>query len=145
MKIPYVTFALLSLMILHPCHSSFIPDVITYSHNFCQESKENKDSKDAKIKSKDIKEEKEDWENVKIKEESEFKETDKSKKKKDKKEKKEKKEKEKNSGPMHITANGQPVPLDEANELDKNHPLWDEVCLIFFNGSSFMLYVLGVA
>lgn len=90
-----------------------------------KESKENKDSKDAKIKTKDIKEEKEDGE-IKIKEEVEFKETDKSKKKKDKKEKKEKKEKDKAAGPMHITANGQPVPLDETKELDKNHPLWDE-------------------
>lgn len=32
---------------------------------------------------------------------------------------------------MHITANGEPVPLDEVKELDKNHPLWDEVCLHF--------------
>ena len=87
--------------------------------------KENKEAKDPKVK---IKEEKEDWEKVKVKEEPDYKEPDKSKKKKEKKDKKEKKEKDKNAGPMHITANGQPVPLDESKELDKNHPLWDEVC-----------------
>lgn len=96
-----------------------------------QDSKETKELKEAKAKFKDIKEEKEEGEIVKVKEEFESKETEKIKKKKDKKEKKEKKEKDKNTGPMHITANGEPVPLDETKELDKNHPLWDEVCLYF--------------
>lgn len=89
-----------------------------------KEPKEHKESKESKIKSKDIKEEKEDGD--KIKEEADIKDGEKIKKKKEKKEKKEKKDKEKKAGPVHITANGEPVPLDETKELDKTHPLWDE-------------------
>lgn len=87
--------------------------------------------KEPKVKPKDIKEEKEDGDKakakVKVKEEADVKEADKAKKKKEKKEKKDKEKKEKNVGPVHITANGEPIPLDDGKELDKTHPLWDEV------------------
>lgn len=91
-----------------------------------KEPKEHKEPKESKSKARDIKEEKEDGEKAKVKEENDAKD-EKPKKKKEKKEKKDKKEKEKKTdGPMHITANGQPIPLDDSKELDKTHPLWDE-------------------
>ena len=68
--------------------------------------------KEAKLK---IKEEKEESEMNKRKSEDR---DEKHKKKKDKKEK---------QGPLHITANGEPKPIDENRELDQTHPLWSEV------------------
>ena len=40
---------------------------------------------------------------------------------------KNKKKKEKGQGPVHITANGDPLPLDSSQDLDQSHPLWKEV------------------
>ncbi|KAL7642460.1 UNVERIFIED_CONTAM: hypothetical protein RMT77_007021 [Armadillidium vulgare] len=40
--------------------------------------------------------------------------------------KKKKEKKEKISGPLHITANGEPLPVDSTIELDQNHPQWPE-------------------
>lgn len=40
-----------------------------------------------------------------------------------------KKKKEKAQGPVHITANGEPIPVDNSVELDQNHPQWPEVSL----------------
>lgn len=46
---------------------------------------------------------------------------------KKKKEKKEKKARERNKGPVHITANGEPMPIVDDSEMDMNHPMWLEV------------------
>lgn len=53
-------------------------------------------------------------------------EEEKEKPKAKRKKKKEQKEK-KSQGPVHITANGEPLPIDTSIELDPNHPQWAEV------------------
>ncbi|XP_042207777.1 chromodomain-helicase-DNA-binding protein 1-like isoform X5 [Homarus americanus] len=111
----------------HPTQSG--PNSAAKKIKVAHETKEHKE----KPKVKETKEEKEDTDKTKTKEEPENKEAERTKKKKDKKDKKdrdkEKKDKErdkKGGGPLHITANGEPVPLDDSKELDKSHPLWDE-------------------
>lgn len=59
-----------------------------------------------------------------------------------KKEHKKKKDREKPKGPMHITANGEPMPIIDDQDMDANHPSWRQVSKLLFFGSFYSLFYL---
>uniref|UniRef100_A0A6A7FVM9 Chromodomain-helicase-DNA-binding protein 1-like n=2 Tax=Hirondellea gigas TaxID=1518452 RepID=A0A6A7FVM9_9CRUS len=94
------------------------PQDIKVSHH--KEIKEAKEKDKTKAKVKEDKHSKENKIKAEVKEESSHHHHHHHKKKKDKKDKKT----EKHQGPVHITANGEPVPILDETDMGPSHPMW---------------------